>query len=133
MIVVYLELAFVGSGRQSHCAAAFSILIVKTPTDIMDIITRFSGFQKVYKDAILFLEDKGEMLNMVFQTITELDENSLKRMVTNRDAVIEQTKAELEQKRAEIEKKDSELEKKEDEIRSLKERLKAQGISLNEE
>ena len=122
-------------------------IITRTPTDIEELIAKFSSFQEVCTDAIMFLNDKGVMLSMILEGLAEVDENSFKNMIKRRDAQIIQMKEEFEktvnqkdkeinqkdeeinQKDEEINQKDEEINQKDEEIASLRRLLEEAGIN----
>ena len=104
-------------------------IITRTPTDIEELIAKFSSFQEVCTDAIMFLNDKGVMLSMILEGLAEVDENSFKNMIKRRDAQIAEVKEENTELKLAVNQKDKEINQKDEEIASLRRLLEEAGIN----
>ena len=96
----------------SYLDAWLTFLSSDSPDDIIKLLDAYPEFEEYYHDIAIFRTKPKELMNMYSEILAQMDRNTERLMIEEKQQEIEKLSLEIEEKKQEIEEKTLEIEEK---------------------
>ena len=114
----------VSQNISNYLDAWLTFLSSDAPEDIIKVIDSYSEFEEYYHDIAAFRANPKELMNMYSEILAQIDRNTERYMIEEKQQKIERQNQEIEKQSKEIEKQSKEIEKQSKEIERLEAKIK---------
>ena len=116
----------------SYLDAWLTFLSSDSPDDIIKLLDAYPEFEEYYHDIAIFRTKPKELMNMYSEILAQMDRNTERLMIEEKQQEIEKLSLEIEEKKQEIKEKAQEIEEKTQEIKEKAQEIEEKTQEIEE-